>query len=260
MQKEGFNIMQAKLESKVLRSLRAPLTPLQRVVDDDDDYEDNEGFSRPDSVWARPTSFSNAASTGRSSIQALKGRSVVNNRKKTLEAGLFSSIEQDDNKAKACGSFKVDLTATSFGVCVCGFSKADHVAKAPVVKVVKAEAKPWATCKTCTSPNELEGHLQKLSSKRVWNKRFFKLNLSLSSPSLMYYPHVRNAWNMAKRGKPVLDQCSLAKVEMKSLEIHLTADNGSVAALKAKSTADATRWYEGLQRLVEIHHQQQQQP
>merc|ERR1712014_112168 len=89
-------------------------------------------------------------------------------------------------------------------------------------------------------------------------QRFFKLNLSLSSPSLMYYPHVRNAWNMAKRGKPVLDQCSLAKVEMKSLEIHLTADNGSVAALKAKSTADATRWYEGLQRLVEIHHHHQQ--
>jgi hypothetical protein len=229
----------------------------ERLALDDDDYleEDNEGFSRPDSVWARPTSFANAPSTGRSSIQALRGRSVVNNRKKTLEAGLFSSIEQDSDN-KACAQFQVDLTATSFGICKCGFPKVDHVAKAPVVKVVKAEAKPWATSDS-TSPNELEGILQKLSSKRVWNKRFFKLNLSVSSPSLMYYPQVRNAWNMAKRGKPVLDQCSLAKVEMKSLEIHLTADNGSVAALKAKSTADATRWYEGLQRLVEI---QQQRP
>jgi len=230
-------------EEERLLALEEPRVMGDRLElsDDEDEFdeheEQNDAFSRPDSVWARPTSF-NFGSSGRASIQALAARSVVNDRKKSLEQETYS---HSDNGNKACEKFQLDLTGTTFGVCKCGFKKTDH-GKRPEV------------CEKSTEQElEIEGHLSKLSSKQIWMKRFFKLSLRPESPSLMYYPNVRNAWNMMKRGKKVLQDGKLVKVEIKMLEIHLTAENGSVAALKASNKEDAVRFYEGLKRLIAIH-------
>jgi len=245
---KNYEAMQ--LEEDRLLHLKEPTYTADRLEMSDDDNEyleemsDGEApdweASGPDSLWARPQSF-NFGSAGRASIQALAARGVVNDRKKSLEAG--EKVCDDTTGVKACSDYKVDLTGSEFGVCKCGFPKADHMKAAASVR---QQVSP-AQC------SEIEGHMQKLSSKNVWNKRFFKLDFKKNPPSLMYYPNVRNAWNMMKRGKRVLDKCLLTKVEMKKFEIHLTADNGSVCALKANSREDALMWYEGLLRLSKVH-------
>lgn len=38
-------------------------------------------------------------------------------------------------KKKACDNYRVDLTGDSFGVCVCGFPKAEHVVHQAYVRI-----------------------------------------------------------------------------------------------------------------------------